>query len=72
MTNSEREYFNTFTPERLKSFRKAVSEGQKDGFWRGRGHAARARICPGGKRILIGINRRKIDAVIGERKGGLK
>lgn len=72
MTNLEREYFNTFTLERLKSFRKAVSKEQKGGFWRGQGHVTKAWMRPGGKQILLRINRRKIDAAIREREGGLK
>ena len=71
MTNLEREYFNTFTLERLKSFRKAVSKEQKGGFWRGQGHVTKVWMRPGGKQIIIRINRRKIDAAIKEREGCL-
>ena len=67
MTNLEREYFNTFTLERLQQFRKVVSEEQKNGFWRGEGYVTRVWMRPGGKMITLLINRRKIDKAIEER-----
>ena len=70
MTEIERAYFSTFTIERLKALRNAVSKEQKDGFWRGTGYVRRVWMRPGGRSVTILINRRKIDAAIKERDNG--
>lgn len=66
MTDLEREYFKTFTLERLKALRKSVSEEQKNGFFRGTGYVVRSWQRPGGTQVFIKLNRRKIDRAIKE------
>ena len=78
MTNIEREYFSTFTLERLKAFYKAVSKeahcgGTRDPIteypiYDGASYVTRAWMRPGGKIIWMKINKRKIRNAIKERE----
>ena len=63
MTNLEKAYFDTFTLDRLKAFRKAVSKQLKYDV-RGEGFIVKVWKRKGGKQIFIRVNRRKIDAAI--------
>lgn len=78
MTNLEREYFNTFTLERLKALYKAISK--KTNFsteydwyndsivYNGASYVTRKWLRPGGKVIEIKINKRKVCNAIKERE----
>ena len=78
MTNLEREYFSTFTLERLKALRKAVAKEANHGGTRdpitempipdGGSYVTRAWMRPGGKIVWVTLNKRKIDAAIRERE----
>lgn len=63
MTNLEKAYFDTFTLERLKAFRKAVSRQLKFDA-RGVGFVAKVLKKKGGKQVFVRVNRRKIDEAI--------
>ncbi len=79
MTNLEREYFNTFTLERLKQFYKVLSN-KKANFsteydwyndcivYNGASYVTRKWLRPGGKVIEIKINKRKVRNAIKERE----
>lgn len=79
MTNLEREYFNTFTLERLKAFYRVLSN-KKANFstefdWandcikhNGCSYVTRKWLRPGGKVIEIKINKRKVRNAIKERE----
>ena len=85
MTNLEREYFNTFTLERLKAFYKAVAKEtnfasdpydfdvdcSNDRQYDGKSYVTRIWMRPGGKKIEIKINKRKIRQAIKEREAVL-
>ena len=81
MTQLEREYFNTFTLERLKAFYKAVSKeahcgGTKDPIIEypipdGASYVTRVWMRPGGKKITLKLNKRKICQAIKEREAAL-
>lgn len=82
MTNLEREYFNTFTLERLKAFYKAISKEtnfasdpydfdvdcSNDSLYDGKSYVTRKWLRPGGKVIEIKINKRKVRNAIKERE----
>lgn len=78
MTNLEREYFNTFTLERLKAFYKAVSKEAHCGgtqdliteclIYDGASYVTRKWMRPGRKVIEIKINKRKVRNAIKERE----
>lgn len=81
MTQLEREYFATFTLERLKAFYKAVAKetefGQYDNYHydsdgdlthNNGSYVTRAWMRPGGKIIYMRINKRKIRNAILERE----
>ena len=82
MTNLEREYFSTFTLERLKALYKAVSKeakrcGANDYFtgipiYNYGSYVTRVWMRPDGKQITININKRKIREAIKEREELLK
>ena len=81
MTNLEREYFNTFTLERLKAFYKAISKEtnfggdqydfdvdcSNDSLYDGKSYVTRVWMRPGGKKITLKLNKRKIRQAIEER-----
>jgi hypothetical protein len=77
MTNLEREYFNTFTLERLKAFYKAVAKeahcsGTQDPITEypipdGASYVTSVWMRPGGKKIILKLNKRKIRQAIKER-----
>lgn len=79
MTQLEREYFSTFTLERLKAFYKAVAKKthfssyyDEDSYghriYNGISYVTRKWLRPGGKVIEIKINKRKIRNAIKERE----
>jgi len=79
MTNLEREYFNTFTLERLKAFyrvlsnKKAKFSTEYDWYsdsivYNGTSYVTRKWMRPGGKVIEIKINKRKVRNAIKERE----
>ena len=82
MTNLEREYFNTFTLERLKAFYKAISKEtnfaddpydfdvdcSNDSQYDGKSYVTRKWLRPGGKVVEIKINKRKVRNAIKERE----
>lgn len=82
MTQIEREYFNTFTLERLKAFYKAVAKEtsyggsqydfdidcSNDPQYDGKSYVTRAWLRPNGKIIYMNINKRKIRNAIKERE----
>lgn len=82
MTNLEREYFNTFTLERLKAFYRVLSN-KKANFktefdcendcikHNGLSYVTRKWLRPGGKVIEVKINKRKVRAAIKEREKSL-
>lgn len=81
MTNLEREYFNTFTLERLKAFYKAIAKETNfatecDWYsgtieYNGASYVTRVWMRPGGKKIELKINKRKIRQAIKEREESL-
>lgn len=80
MTQLEREYFRTFTLERLKAFYKAVAKeahcgGTQDPLTEvpvpdGASYVTRAWMRPGGKIVYIKLNKRKIRNAIKEMEAG--
>lgn len=81
MTQLEKDYFATFTLERLKAFYKAVAKethysGTQDPIteypiYDGCSYVKRAWMRPGGKIIWVKINKRKIRQAIEEREKSL-
>lgn len=82
MTQLEKDYFATFTLERLKAFYKAVARetefGQYDydysngnPIYNGGSYVKRAWMRPSGKIIWVKINKRKIRQAIEEREKSL-
>lgn len=84
MTQIEKEYFATFTLERLKAFYKAVSKETNFGHlydfdddcsndpqYDGKSYVTRAWMRPGGKVIYMKINKRKIRNAIKDREAEL-
>lgn len=81
MTQLEREYFRTFTLERLKSFYRVLSN-KKANFsteydwyndrivYNGASYVTRKWLRPGGKVIEIKINKRKVREAIAEKEAG--
>ena len=80
MTQLEREYFRTFTLERLKAFYKAVAKealcsGTRNPLTEvpvpdGASYVTRAWMRPGGKIVYIKLNKRKIRNAIKEMEAG--
>lgn len=78
MTQIEKEYFATFTLERLKAFYKAVSKeahcgGTQDPIteypiYDGASYVTRVWMRPGGKKITLKLNKKKIRNAIKERE----
>ena len=84
MTQIEKEYFATFTLERLKAFYKAVAKETKFGNYdtyhydsdgnlthNGGSYVTRAWMRPNGKIIYMYINKRKIRNAIKDREAEL-
>ena len=81
MTQLEREYFRTFTLERLKAFYNVLSN-KKANFstqynwyndmivYNGASYVTRKWLRPGGKVIEIKINKRKVREAIAEKEAG--
>lgn len=81
MTQLEREYFRTFTLERLKAFynvlsnKKANFSTEYDWYndrivYNGASYVTRKWLRPGGKVIEIKINKRKVREAIAEKEAG--
>lgn len=81
MTQLEREYFRTFTLERLKAFynvlsnKKANFSTEYDWYndrivYNGASYVTRNWLRPGGKVIEIKINKRKVREAIAEKEAG--
>ena len=84
MTQLEREYFRTFTLERLKAFYKAVAKEtnfasdpydfdvdcSNEPQYDGKSYVTRAWMRPGGKIVYIKLNKRKIRNAIKEMEAG--
>ena len=78
MTQLERDYFNTFTLERLKAFYKAVVKethftGTQDPITEypipdGASYVTRVWMRPGGKKVTLKLNKKKIRQAIEERE----
>lgn len=85
MTQLEKEYFDTFTLERLKALYKAVAKEtnfggdqydfdvdcSNDPQYDGKSYVTRVWMRPGGKKIELKINKRKIRQAIEEREKSL-
>lgn len=82
MTQLEKEYFATFTLERLKAFYRVLSnkkanfktvfDWEKDYIkYNGLSYVTRKWLRPGGKVIEIKINKRKVREAIKEREKSL-
>jgi hypothetical protein len=78
MTQLERDYFDTFTLERLKAFYKAVAKeahcsGTRDPLTEypicdGASYVTRVWIRPGDKKVTLKLNKKKIRQAIKERE----
>lgn len=78
MTQLERDYFNTFTLERLKAFYKAVAKeahhsGTRDPLteypiYDGASYVTRVWMRPGGEKVTLKLNKKKIRQAIKERE----
>ena len=82
MTQLERDYFDTFTLERLKAFYKAVAKeahcsGTRDPLTEypicdGASYVTRVWMRPGGKKVTLKLNKKKIRQAIKEREKLIK
>ena len=75
LNDYERFYFRRYFQDNLKKlehFRKVISKGQKDGFYRGEPYVVRHFKIKGDKLYYIKLSRKKVDAYIREVKEKLE